>query len=52
MKTLISWLGDVYQKNGYIAVLVVVAAIVGLALVVAQVGGISIGDIVAWIGGL
>jgi hypothetical protein len=52
MKTLISWLGDVYRKNGYVAVLVVVAVIVGLALVVAKVGGVNLGDIVAWVGGL
>ena len=52
MKTLISWLGDVYQRNGYVAVLVAVAVIVGLALLVASVGGVSLGDVVAWIGGL
>ena len=52
MKTLISWLGDVYQRNGYVAVLVAVAVIVGLALLVASVGGVILGDIVAWIGGL
>ena len=34
MKTLISWLADVYQRNGYVAVLVAVAVIVGLALLV------------------
>ena len=42
MKTLISWLGDVYQRNGYVAVLVAVAVIVGLALLVASVGGVSL----------
>jgi len=52
MKTLISWLGDVYQKNGYVAVLIAIVVIVGLALVVAKVGGVNLGDIVAWVGGL
>ncbi len=46
MKTLISWLGDVYQRNGYVAVLVAVAVIVGLALLVASVGGVSLGGAV------
>ena len=41
MKTLISWLADVYQRNGYVAVLVAVAVIVGLALLVASVGGVK-----------
>lgn len=52
MKTLISWLGDINTKNGYIGVLVAVVVIVALVLVVAKVGGVDLGTIIAWLGGL
>lgn len=51
MKTLLDWLKDVNNKNGYIGVLVVITVIVALALIVSQIGGIAIGDIAAWLSG-
>lgn len=52
MKSLIEFLRDVYQKNGYVAVLISVAVFVILALLIALAGGVSLGDIATWVGGL
>ena len=50
MKTLIEWLKDVNAKNGYVGVLIVLAVVVALVLLVVKVGGVSLGDVLAWLG--
>jgi len=52
MKIILDWLSDVYQRYGYVAVLIAVAVIVALVLIVAQVGGVSVAQIAQWISGL
>lgn len=52
MKLLINWLADVYGRYGYTAVLIVIVVLVALVLLVAQLGGVSVGDIARWIGSL
>lgn len=49
LATLISWLKDVNDKNGYIGVLIVIVVIVALVLLVARIGGVTIGDIATWL---
>lgn len=52
MKLILSWLGDVYQKSGYVAVLIALVVIVALVLAVSLVGGVGIGDIAKWLTGV
>jgi len=52
MKTILLWLKDVNERNGYIGVLVVIVVLVALALAVSLVSGVGIGDIAAWVQGL
>lgn len=52
MKLLINWLASVDRRFGYVAVLISIAVLVALVLLVAQLGGVSVGDIARWIGSL
>lgn len=52
MKLILSWLGDVYQKSGYVAVLIVIVVLVALALAVSLVGHVGIGDVAKWLAGV
>lgn len=52
MRLILSWLSDVYQKSGYVAVLIALIVIVALVLAVSLVGHVGIGDIAKWLAGV
>lgn len=52
MRILLSWLGDVYQKSGYMAVLIALVVIVALVLAVSLIGHVGIGDVAKWLAGV
>jgi phosphotransferase system glucose/maltose/N-acetylglucosamine-specific IIC component len=49
MKTLLTWIADIYKTHGYIAALVTIVVLLALALAVSLLTGIGIGDIVKWV---
>ncbi|MBX3012353.1 MAG: hypothetical protein KF832_12635 [Caldilineaceae bacterium] len=49
MQTLIAWVADIYRTHGYQAALVTLVVLVGLAVLVAQVAGLSLADLLAWL---
>ena len=50
MKTILAWLADVYQRYGYIAVLICLVVIVALIGVFCYVFGISPSDFSKFLG--
>lgn len=49
---IISWIGDIYKTQGYVAALVTIVVLVALALGVSMVAGIDLGSIAQWVGAL
>jgi len=50
MQKITTWIGDIYNKHGYIAALVTLVVLVALVVGVAMLTGIDLGVITDWLG--
>lgn len=52
MKTLTTWISDIYTRHGWLAAIIVLAVIVALVVGVCLALGIDGGDMARWLGAL
>lgn len=50
MQKITDWIGDIYNKHGYIAALVTLVVLVALVVGVAMLTGLDLGVITDWLG--
>ena len=50
MQRIIDWIGNIYNKHGYVAALITICVLAALVVGVAMLTGLDLGVITDWLG--